>query len=201
MKTFFENILPRIISFSTKLDSLSNLIDEPWVVYNSTKEKYIFRQNGQLIYSNSGSVSIGKWELLNKANSILIEHNNTFKVYNHGFFDNTLLMLRIDGSDELFILENINKIPIVEVEKYIEETYLKEDLRIGNSEPKALGFSSEIESDKGLITIKFLTNINTPNVGDEVFINSKKAYDGKYKIGSMFYLNIIDGKITSKSLF
>lgn len=201
MKSYFENILPKILSFSNKLDSLSNLVDEPWAVYNNPKEKYIFRNNNQLLYSNNGNVSIGKWELLNRANSILIEQNNCFRLFNHGFLDNSILMLRIDGGDELFILANTNKISPSEVEKYIEETYLKRTQNPESQLPPSLDNSSEIKSDKGLITIKFLTNINTPNPGDEVYVNSVPAPDGKYKIGSMFYLNIIDGKVFSKSLF
>ncbi len=201
MKSYFENILPKILSFSNKLDSLSNLVDEPWAVYNNPKEKYIFRQNNQLIYSNNGNVSLGKWELLNRANSILIEQNNSFRLFNHGFLDNSILMLRTDGGDELFILANTNKISPSEVEKYIEETYLNKTQHPASQLSAPLGISAEIKSDKGLITIKFLTNINTPNPGDEVCINSKPAPDGKYKIGSMFYLNIADGKIISKALF
>jgi hypothetical protein len=201
MKSYFENILPKILAFSNKLDALSNLVDEPWSVYNSPKEKYIFRQNNQLLYSNNGNVSIGKWELLNKANSILIEQNNTFRLFNHGFLDDSILMLRIDGGDELFILTNTNKISNFEIEKYIEETYLKKTQHIISQISKSQRILSEIESDKGLITIKFLTNINTPSLGDEVLINSKPAPDGKYKIGSMFYIKVVEGRITSKSLF
>ncbi len=128
MKTYFENILPRIISFSDKLDTLTKLIDEPWVVYNNPTEKYIFRPDGRLIYSNSGLVTVGKWELIN-ANSILIEINNFYRLFNHGFFDNAILMLKTDGREDLFILANTNKIPSFDVEKYIEETYVKKTLQ------------------------------------------------------------------------
>ncbi len=125
MKTYFENILPRILSFSSKLDTLTKLIDEPWVVYNNPKEKYFFLPEGKLIYSNKGLVTVGKWQLINSANSILIEINNASRLFNHGFFDNAILMLRTDGGEDLFILANTNKISSFDVEKYIEETYLK----------------------------------------------------------------------------
>lgn len=87
MKIFIESILPKISGFSEKLDKLTLIVDEPWVIIDDKdiNTKLIFRKDNTLLISENGNVTLGKWDLLNKAKSILLEINSSLKLYNHGF--------------------------------------------------------------------------------------------------------------------
>lgn len=58
MKIFIEKILPKILSYSEKLDKLTLLIDEPWVVNDDSQKftKFIFRKDNSLLVSDNGNV-------------------------------------------------------------------------------------------------------------------------------------------------
>ena len=201
MKLFLENILPKISSYSEKLDKLSILIDEPWVVSTNDQRfiKYIFRKDNTLLVSNSGSVVFGKWELLNRANSLMIASENSTSLYNHGFLDEAVLVLKIDGGMDYFVLLNQNKIPSLNLENYFKSKYFDEKAENQNSLiPKS---RSKIQTDKGEIVIEFYTSPNTPSGGDFVFRDGVSAPNGKYKIGTMFYVHVVDGKIFKTSMF
>lgn len=205
MKAYLENILPKIALFSEKLDKLAYLVDEPWVLDSPTAfTKFIFKQDNTLLISENGNVSIGKWELLNKANSILIQSNNTLKLYNHGFLDNAVLILKIDGGSDYFVLLNQNKVPNLDLEKYIDNNYIK-PIPIGvnfNSTKKTLiKGEKKVSTDKGEITIIFFTANDLPSVGDSVLVDNRPAPDSKFRISSMFYIYTKNGLIDKTSIF
>ncbi|CAN1542459.1 hypothetical protein MCERE19_01803 [Spirosomataceae bacterium] len=204
MKAYLESILPKIASYSEKLDKLAYLVDEPWVVDSSDNfTKFIFKQDNTLLFSENGNVSFGKWELLNKASSILIQYNNTIKLYNHGFLDSAVLILKIDGGTEYFALMNQNKVLNLDLEKYLENNY--NGTNSGTYSKVKNNFSTQsrknINSNKGEITIIFNSLSDIPTVGDFVFIGSHNAPDDRYKIASMFYLYTKNGIIEKISMF
>ena len=123
MKTYIENILPRISKFSEQLNKLTLLLDEPWVIVNGDGGfvKLIFKKDNSILVSKNGEVSIGKWELLNKANSLLIQIESSTKLYNHCFLDKAVMILKMDGGNEYMTLLNQNIIPDLNVNKYFEE--------------------------------------------------------------------------------
>ena len=111
MKTFIADIIPRIQKFSQKLDNKTLLTNQHWVVIdeiNSTKTVYIFRSNNELLISISGKVEKAKWEYLDK-NSLLIDMKAGSYLFRHGFFDENILALKIDGKDEYVFLVNETK--------------------------------------------------------------------------------------------
>ncbi len=190
MYTFLNSILPKIGSFSLKLDRLQNLVDEPWVLVNSEEfTKIIFKKDLSLIYSTNGNVFIGKWELLNKAHSILIQYNNTAKLLNDVFLDDSVLILKIDGSSDFFILINQNKIPSLNLEDYLKNKYLV-PTPVKNQPIISI---QRIETDKGILEV-FLKNSNSSSKGDTAFIDGKIAPDGKYYTGWPKWLNYIELK-------
>lgn len=205
MRIFIEKILPKILSYSEKLDKLTILVDEPWVVNDDSQKftKFIFRKDNSLLISDNGSVTLGKWDLLNKANSILLEFNNSLKLYNHGFLDEAVLILKIDGGSDYFVLVNQNKIPNLDLENYLESKYVNKQEGINyrtkqNLTPKS---RAKINSDKGEIIIEYFSSPDMPSKGDFVLQNGKNALNGKYKIDSMFFIHVFNGEIEKTSMF
>jgi len=205
MRIFIEKILPKILSYSEKLDKLTVLIDEPWVVNDDSQKftKFIFRKDNSLLISDNGSVTLGKWDLLNKANSILLEFNNSLKLYNHGFLDEAVLILKIDGGSDYFVLVNQNKIPNLDLENYLESKYVNKQDGINYRTKQSLTPKSraKINSDKGEIIIEYFSSPNMPSKGDFVLQNGKNAPNGKYKIDSMFFIHVFNGEIEKTSMF
>lgn len=205
MQIFIDKILPQILSYSERLDKLAMLIDEPWVVNDESQKftKFIFRKDNSLLISDKGSVTLGKWDLLNKANSILLEFNNSLKLYNHCFLDEAILILKIDGSLDYFVLVNQNKIPDLDLENYLESKYVNKQNGVNYQRGYSLTpkSRSNINSDKGEITIEYFSIPNMPSKGDLVLQNGKNAPNGKYKIDSMFFIHILNGEIFKTSMF
>ncbi|WP_209310006.1 hypothetical protein, partial [Salinimicrobium oceani] len=87
MKTYFSNLIPRIQRFSKKLDDLSLLTDQHWVVINeieNSKIVYIFKKDNRLLISNNGSIEKGNWEHLGN-NSLLIDRASNSHLFKQGF--------------------------------------------------------------------------------------------------------------------
>jgi hypothetical protein len=110
MKTYLADIIPKIKGFSQKLDNLTMLTNQHWVVMDelqNSKIVYIFRSNFELLISQNGKVEKGKWEYLGN-NSLLIERKEDSYLFRHGFFDSNILALKVDGTDEYAFLVNEN---------------------------------------------------------------------------------------------
>lgn len=111
MKTFFSNIIPKIQKYSQKLDNITLLTNQHWVVIddtNTNKIVYIFRENKELLISQNGKVEKAKWDYLGH-NSILIDKKEESFLYKHGFFDESILALKIDNREEYAFLINEEK--------------------------------------------------------------------------------------------
>jgi hypothetical protein len=132
MKTYLADIIPKIKRYSEKLDNLTLLTNQHWVVIdelNNSKFVYIFRSNFELLISQNGKVEKGKWEYLGN-NSLLIERKDDSYLFRHGFFDANILALKVDGREEYAFLVNENKYggdlnSIEKVLYFLESTYLK----------------------------------------------------------------------------
>ena len=111
MQTFISDIIPKIQRFSQKLDDLTMLTNQHWVVMDEidkTKNVYIFRKNNELLVSSNGEVEKGRWEYLGN-NSLLVDKKDRSYLFKHGFFDENVLALKIDGREEYAFLVNENK--------------------------------------------------------------------------------------------
>ncbi|WP_028375600.1 hypothetical protein [Leeuwenhoekiella sp. MAR_2009_132] len=100
MKTYISEIIPKIKRYSKKLDDLTLLTNQHWVVIDeikNSKNVYIFRSNGGLLISQNGRVELANWEYLGN-NSLLIHRKSEIYLFKHGFFDENLLALQVDGS-------------------------------------------------------------------------------------------------------
>ncbi len=112
MKTYISDIIPKIQKFSQKLDNLTLLTDHHWVVIDddikSYKNVYIFRKNNELLISQNGKVEKTKWEYLGH-NSLLIDRKEDSYLFRHGFFDESILALKVDSKNEYAFLVNESK--------------------------------------------------------------------------------------------
>jgi len=109
MKQYINNLIPRLVEFSSGLNKKENFIEKQWVLIddNLNKETYIFRRNGDMIMSLNGVVSDGKWEYIAAAESLLIDRIKDKILLNQYFIDPALMILKKDGfKDDKFILLN-----------------------------------------------------------------------------------------------
>jgi|SRR5690554_2225375 len=132
MKTYLTDIIPKIKRYSEKLDNLTLLMNQHWVVIDelqNSKFVYIFRNNFELLISQNGKVEKGKWEYLGN-NSLLIERKDVSYLFRHGFFDSNILALKVDGKNEYTFLINENNYnndlnSIDKVLNFLETKYLR----------------------------------------------------------------------------
>jgi hypothetical protein len=111
MKTYLSDIIPKIQRFSKKLDDITNLTNQHWVIVDdlmNSKSIYIFRSNNELLISQNGKVEKAKWEYLGN-NSLLIDKKDSSLLFKHGFMDENILALKIDSKEEYAFLVNENK--------------------------------------------------------------------------------------------
>jgi len=156
MKTFALDIIPKIQIFSKKLDDVTLLTNQHWVVFSTiatTKSVYIFRRNNELLLSTNGNVTKGKWEYLGN-NSILIDIENQSYLYKHGFIDSDVLALKTDNNNDYAVLLNENKFDgelnsINDITKFLENKYLlhKRSVNAGSGSYNESTYKSNEEID------------------------------------------------------
>lgn len=220
MKTFISDLIPKLQRFSQKLDNLTLLTNQHWVVIddlNLNKTVYIFRTNNDLLISQNGKVEKAKWEYLGN-NSLLIDKKDESYLFKQGFFDENILALKIDSKEEYAFLVNENKYngelsSVVCIIDFLKKKYLEPHIRqeIENStgirlvkstisiKPKMILRAQK--SDKGKLEIEQTHNAYRDIIpGRKAFLNGKPAADGKYKIHFMSYVHIKDGLISKITL-
>lgn len=111
MKTFALSIIRELQEYTQKADNLYYLTNYHWIMLDETsgfKTTYFFRTNGELIISVNGKVEKAHWEYLDQ-NSILIDIRQQYYLLRHGFCDENILALKIDGTEEYAIFINEHK--------------------------------------------------------------------------------------------
>lgn len=211
MRTYISDIFPRIQKFSQKLDNLTLLTNQHWVVIDdidNTKNVYIFRQNNELLISQNGKVEKAKWEYLGN-NSLLIDRKDESYLFKHGFFDENILALKIDSKNEYVFFVNESKFEIelnssTTVIDFLNKKYIDidkisgltiENKKLSTHEIIPIYKKTKISENKSLlgnITEKYLIEFED-GISGEVFIeNNTESY---FKEKKSFDL------ITSKLLY
>lgn len=134
MRTFFADIIPKIQRFSQKLDDLTKLTNQHWVSISEiaqNKRVFIFRQNNQLLISENGIVEKGSWEYLGNQ-SLLIDTKTESYLLKHGFFDEHVIALKLDSTDNYAFFVNETRYDrelnnIADVLNFLSEKYLKQN--------------------------------------------------------------------------
>lgn len=132
MKTFIADIIPKIQRYSQRLDDLTKLTNQHWVSLGDitqTKRVFIFRGNNQLLISENGVVEKGSWEYLGNQ-SLLLETKNESFLLKHGFFDETIIALKLDSTDNYAFFVNETKYhtelnSISDILSFLENKYIK----------------------------------------------------------------------------
>ncbi len=130
MKTYINNFIPRLKEFSLSLDKKEIFVDIPWVIVDEklNQEKYIFRRNGDLVMSLNGQATIGKWEYISAARSLLIDRTTDKILLNQNFIDTGVMILKKDGfmNDNLILVNEII-IPDLDVATYLHNLYYEKN--------------------------------------------------------------------------
>lgn len=215
MKTYFLDLIPRLKNFSQKLDDLTILTNQHWVVVDeitNSKNVYIFRTNNELLISLNGKVEKAKLEYLGN-NSLLIDRKEDSYLFKHGFLDENILALKVDSKDEYAFLINetkfdgelnsINKIAEFLTKKYLEPSInksVKERIGIKATNHRKVNYpytTTWLKTNKGKLEIRTKLDVGY-TYGDLVFLNGEPAPDGKYINGWpswMSYVIVKDGKL------
>jgi hypothetical protein len=133
MRAYIANVLPRLKEYSARLDNLALFTDQPWVQIDETGDRtvFVFRSEGnELLISKNGNVNTCSWEYLEYMNSLLIEANGEKTLYNQGFMDEAVMILRKDGQADYLLLANENKVQERSPEKILailSQKYLTAD--------------------------------------------------------------------------
>jgi len=140
MIQYINDLIPRLKQFSENLDKKELFIEIPWVIVdnNLNQQKFIFRRNGDFVMSLNGQVTIGKWEYLSAARSLLIDRIQDKILLNQNFIDPAVMVLKMDGlKDENLILANEILLPDLNVADYLQKLFYQknnivvEQLKIG----------------------------------------------------------------------
>lgn len=221
MKTFLSDIFPRIQRYSEKLDNLTLLTNQHWVSIDDIiliKSVYIFRTNSELLVSTNGIIEKGKWEYLGNK-SLLIDIKTDSYLFKHGFFDENILALKLDSTEEYAVFVNENKYdgelnsigrvldfitqtyPFVETESVrglIEQEYNK--LKANVIPPSPSTYFKEYNTDKGIIYVRLNSEKDMPEINDAVFQNGSRAPNGRYTMDDLNYFIIDEGVIVDLTL-
>jgi hypothetical protein len=207
MKTFLSDIFPKIQRYSEKLDNLTLLTNQHWVSIDdiiSTKTVFIFRTNNELLVSINGKVEKERWEYLGNK-SLLIDKKNESFLFKHGFFDENILALKVDSSEEYAVFVNENKYEgelnsIDKVFDFLKRKYLDPTIKstIENRTGQTINPINnnnnvlvKHETDKGIVEIAPCINFK----GQIAFMNGQPAPDGIYKYGFMSHFIVENGII------
>jgi len=223
MKTFIADIIPRIQKYSQKLDNLTLLTNQHWVVVDeiaNSKTVYIFRPTNELLISKNGKVEKAKWEYLGN-NTLLIDlKNDESYLFRHGFFDENILALKIDGKEEYEFLVNETRFDkelnsADRILEFLQQEYIDPSIRAKiidvptkrlDENPCLIKISEQTKviatykTKQGQVDVEIDKNSNYPWDGDKVILNGKFPPDGKYRIGFMWYLIVKNGFVEKVKL-
>ena len=132
MKTFIGDVFPKIQSFSKKLDALTILTNQHWVLIDNivnNKTVYIFRSSNELLISTNGRVEKAKWEYLENE-FLLIDRALESTLLKQTFYDENILALKMDNSNEYAVFVNGNNYDknldsIERIFNFLKEKYLE----------------------------------------------------------------------------
>jgi hypothetical protein len=111
MLLYLADLFTRLAAHSEQLDNLALLTNQHWVSIDEIAQQkvvYIFRTNNELLISTNGNVQEARWEYLGN-NSLLVRTKDSSLLLKHGFFDDSILALKRDSTDDFNIFVNENK--------------------------------------------------------------------------------------------
>ena len=113
MKTFLLDALNKIRRFDESLDIKTVLCNKPWLAFDESDSKtlYIFKEDGGLVITSQGKGRETCWEYLSANKTIKFKDlDNTVELYHPTVFDDSLLVLNLDSTNEYAMLLNENAV-------------------------------------------------------------------------------------------
>ena len=167
-----------------------------------------------MLISTNGKVERGKWEYLGNK-SLLIDNNNGSYLFKHGFFDENILALKVDSSEEYAVFVNENKYDgelnsIDRIFDFLRLKYLEPSIKstIENTTGKVINpvqtklkRIGSYKTNQGEITVELSFEGAIPAMNNKVYKNDLPAEDGKYKLGFMDYIIVDNGIIVDITSF
>lgn len=144
MKTYIFDLVKRFKRTSEVLDAKTILCNKTWLVFSDSGEKevYVFMEDGKLVISVNGVVTMGTWLYITANKSLVISGNGqSFLV--HPFLFKNILALVQDGTDNCAFLlddtiselENFKCLP--HISKYIKDRISQtNNLSVSHSDSK-----------------------------------------------------------------
>ena len=213
MKIYITELFQSLKQFSRKLDDIALLTNQHWVVLSeleNSKIVYIFLANSDLLISCDGNVEKAKWQYLGN-NTLLIDRRNESLLFKHGFFDENILALKIDGKTEYTFLINESKYDdelnsLEKIKDFLVKKYLKKNIIYKHQE------SNQIELKPILTSVKQKQIYKTRNgifeveqcielTGQKITKDGFPAPDGKFNLGYLTFVHIKNGVIVKETLF
>lgn len=128
-----KHFVEKFRQYSNGLDNYAILSDQPWVTRTENANErcvFIFRQKeNELLIAVNGKVEIGRWDYIASMKSLIIKTGNTTTLYNQGFLDDSVMILKVDGTEDyqLFVNENRITSTVEKLLKEVEKRYLQEN--------------------------------------------------------------------------
>jgi len=145
MKLYLFDTINRYKRYSETLDVKTKICNRPWIVFNDggEKEVYKFKEDGTINIVLSGRVTRGTWEYDPTDKTIIISASDQSYMVHPGMYDDLLLALQVDGTNECsFLIEENNS------QDFAPKTYSELMLFFEEKEKKAL------EEEKRIILVK-----------------------------------------------
>lgn len=130
MNTFILNIPDSIKKMGEKLNAKSSICDKAWEVYNEDNVKlvFIFNHDGTLLISTNGNVENASWQYIKANRSIILKSADGASMFLPTYFDDVLLVLQKDGTDDCLLLLNTDERAISKTLLAIKD-YLNQKVR------------------------------------------------------------------------
>tara|TARA_B110000046_G_C12874191_1_gene347345 strand:+ start:92 stop:856 length:765 start_codon:yes stop_codon:yes gene_type:complete len=171
MKQYINSLIGRVSGFSESLNNQALIINQPWILIDLDigKQKFIFRDNNEILISFRGNVLTAKWEYLSSMKSVIIDREGQKTLLNQAYLDSAVMILQVDDTaDEYFIFANESILPSLDVKGHLMEVMRKKL----NIEILQLNDSRVIE----IIPLKG----EGIGIGSRVKVDGVQASDGRY---------------------
>ncbi len=138
MKTYLNDIIPRLARHSERLDDITMLINKRWVLFEEVENKktvYFFKKNYDLVISINGNVERGNWELIDN-HHLSIKTNEGEFMFKKDFHDYNLFALKKDNVNEyaIFVNEIVfdkkNLKTLNSINVFLEKEYKSEEVKV-----------------------------------------------------------------------
>ena len=124
MNTHLEYLASSLRGYGQSLEKKASLTNKPWTLIDDDGEihRLIFKGNGELVLSRNGNASVGKWEYLPGAKSLLIDRTDDKLLLNEFLVLDGLLVLKKDGTSSDFVVFcNEDRVPDLNPIKYLQK--------------------------------------------------------------------------------